>query len=57
MTLTAEDCGIVHITDGTIRTKLKERAPEKAAEIEGMEFGEIEKYCSLFFSFGGDQAF
>ncbi|MCJ1460170.1 hypothetical protein MMC28_010549 [Mycoblastus sanguinarius] len=32
----------VHITDGTIRTKLKERAPEKAAEIEGMEFGEIE---------------
>ncbi|KAK0515179.1 hypothetical protein JMJ35_002558 [Cladonia borealis] len=35
------DCGMTHITDEEIKTKLKERAPEKARDIEGMEFGEI----------------
>ena len=35
------DCGMTHITDEEIKTKLKERAPEKAREIEGMKFGEI----------------
>ena len=39
--LSCKDCGLTHITDEEIRTKLKERAPEKASDIEGMKFGEI----------------
>lgn len=35
------DCGLTHITDEEIKTKLKKRAPEKARDIEGMRFGEI----------------
>ena len=35
------DCGMTHLTDEEIRTRLKERAPEKAHDIEGMKFGEI----------------
>lgn len=32
------DCGLVHTSDESIRARLKGRAPEKAQEIEGMEF-------------------
>ena len=39
--LSCIDCGLTHITDEQIKTKLKERAPEKARDIEGMKFGEI----------------
>ena len=39
--LSCIDCGLTHITDEEIKTKLKERAPEKAHDIEGMKFGEI----------------
>ena len=39
--LSCIDCGLTHITDEEIKTKLKERAPEKASDIEGMKFGEI----------------
>lgn len=33
------DCGVLHTGDESIRAKLKERAPEKAKEIDGMGFG------------------
>ena len=39
--LSCIDCGMTHITDEEIKTKLKERAPERARDIEGMKFGEI----------------
>ena len=32
------DCGLVHTSDESIRAKLKERAPEKASEIDSMDF-------------------
>lgn len=32
------DCGLVHTSDDSIRAKLKKRVPEKAKEIDGMEF-------------------
>ena len=32
------DCGLVHSSDESIRAKLKERAPEKAKEIDDMKF-------------------
>ena len=38
------DCGLMHITDETIRAKLKERVPEKAEEIDAIKgFGEIKE--------------
>ena len=33
------DCGLLHTSDESIRAKLKESAPEKGHEIDGMEFG------------------
>lgn len=33
------DCGVLHTSDESIPAKLKERAQEKAEEIEGMGFG------------------
>ena len=39
---------MTHITDEEIKTNLKERAPEKARDIEGMEFGEIKEYVMRF---------
>ena len=32
------DCGLTHTSDESIRARLKDRAPEKAQEIDGMEF-------------------
>lgn len=39
--LSCIDCGLTHITDEEIKTKLKERAPEKASDIEVLKFGDI----------------
>ena len=39
--LSCIDCGLTHATDEEIKARLKERAPEKAHDIEGMKFGEI----------------
>ena len=35
------DCGLTHIKDDEIKAILKERAPVKESEIEGLKFGEI----------------
>ena len=35
------DCGLTNIKDDEIRAMLKERAPEKTGEIDGMKFGQI----------------
>ncbi len=43
------DCGLCHITDEELRTKLKVEVPEKAEEIEDMKFGEIQEYVSAFY--------
>ena len=32
------DCGAMHTSNESIRARLKERAPEKAGEIDGMDF-------------------
>ena len=35
------DCGMTHLKNEYNRDSLKEKVPEKAEEVEGMEFGEI----------------
>ena len=35
------DCGLTHIKDDEIKAILKERAPAKNGEIDGLKFGEI----------------
>lgn len=35
------DCGLTHLRDDYLRGSLTEKAPDHAAEIAKMEFGEI----------------
>jgi carbonic anhydrase len=37
------DCGTTHFKNIAIRAGLKERLPEQSEEIDGMDFGSIEK--------------
>lgn len=39
---------MTHITDEDIKKGLKERVPEKAAEINQMAFGEVSEYVLVF---------
>ena len=38
------DCGTTLVPDEEVREMLRKRAPERAEEIEKMEFGEIKEY-------------
>jgi carbonic anhydrase len=38
---------MTHMPDAGVRKMLKERVPEKAAEIDKMTFGEITEYASV----------
>ncbi len=46
-----QDCGMTHIRDEDIRKGLKERAPKKAEDIDGMRFGEFTEYVLPFLHF------
>ena len=38
------DCGLAHITEDAVKTKLKERGgPENEKEVDAMEFGAIKE--------------
>ncbi|KAF2429277.1 carbonic anhydrase [Tothia fuscella] len=38
------DCGMTHMSDSGVKKMLRERAPERSAEIDDMEFGQILEY-------------